>query len=195
VAAALDAAYLNTGAYYRAATLAILLRGADPTDPAAAVRVVSSARFDFVDARMLLDGRDVTTEIRSPEVTAAVTPVAAMPEVRRSMVDRQREWVARHGGDAVVEGRDIGTVVFPDAPVKVFLTASEAARALRRSADAEAAGQEVGAVAERMRNRDRADAGREASPMVAAEDAVVIDTTTLTADEVVAIVLRLVAPA
>jgi cytidylate kinase len=144
---------------------------------------------------MLLDGEDVAEAVRAPEVVALVSAVSALPEVRRVVVEQQREWVRRRGGRAVVEGRDIGTVVFPDAPVKVYLVADAAERARRRARDPEAAGQAVADIERRLRARDHADSTREASPLRAAEDAVTIDTTTLSVDEVVAVVLGLVAEA
>ena len=195
VAAALEASYLNTGAYYRAATIAALDAGADPADAAAVIAAVSAAHFAFIDEVMLLDGADVSERSRSPEVTAAVSLVSAIPGVRSLMVGRQREWVEEHGGHAVVEGRDIGTVVFPDADLKVFLTASAEARAERRAGDREAAGQGVAEIAEALQRRDHIDSTRETSPLVAADDAVTIDTTSYTADEVIALVLGMVHPA
>jgi cytidylate kinase len=111
------------------------------------------------------------------------------------MVQRQREWVAAQGGYAVVEGRDIGTVVFPTAAVKVFLTASEEERARRRAKDAETSGSDVSQIAEQLRRRDHIDSTRETSPLVPADDAVVVDTTAYRADEVIRLVLRLVDPA
>jgi cytidylate kinase len=195
VAAALGVSYLNTGAYYRAATIAALRGGGDVSDPASLVAPVAAADFDFDGERMLLDGADVSEATRSPEVTANVSLVSAVPEVRRLMVARQRAWVERRGGAAVVEGRDIGTVVFPDAGVKVFLTASEEERARRRSRDAEAAGDDEQRVAAQLRRRDRIDSTREVSPLAPADDAVVIDTTGYDAEEVVAIVLGLIDPA
>ncbi|MFH2071649.1 MAG: (d)CMP kinase, partial [Actinomycetota bacterium] len=119
----------------------------------------------------------------------------AIPGVRALMVACQRRWVAERGGRAVVEGRDIGTVVFPDAAVKVFLTASETERARRRAGDREAAGLDVGSIAEALRRRDHIDSTRETSPLTAADDAVTIDTTTYGAEAVIAIVLGLVDPA
>ena len=195
VAAALDASYLNTGAYYRAATIAALDAGAAFDDPPAVIAAVEAAEFAFVDECMLLDGRDVSDRSRSPEVTGAVSVVSAIPGVRTLMVRYQREWVAARAGHAVVEGRDIGTVVFPDAAVKVFLTASEAERARRRSGDREAEGQDVGSIADALRRRDHIDSTRETSPLSAAEDAVTIDTTSYDADSVIGIVLDLVDPA
>jgi len=192
VAAALQAAYLNTGAYYRAATIAALEAGVDLDDPVRVSAVVAAADLDFANDRMLLDGRDVSEETRNPDVTAGVSRVSAIPEVRRLMVRSQQEWVARHDGHAVVEGRDIGTVVFPDAAVKVFLTATEDERARRRSLDQESEGQGVDLIAEQLRRRDHFDSTRETSPLMAASDAVTIDTTSFDADEVIGIVLRLV---
>jgi cytidylate kinase len=195
VAAALGYGYLNTGAYYRAATIAALRSGADPTDSDAVVPAVAGADFDFDGERMLLDGEDVSEATRAAEVTANVSLVSAVPEVRRIMVDQQRAWVERHSGRAVVEGRDIGTVVFPDAGVKVFLTASEEERARRRSLDAESRGQRPETIVELIRRRDEIDSTREVSPLTPAEDAVEIDTTSHDVEAVVAIVLRLVDPA
>ena len=111
------------------------------------------------------------------------------------MVDRQRRWVEEREGNAVVEGRDIGTVVFPDAPLKVFLTASEEERARRRARDREGADRAVESVAADLRRRDHIDSTREASPLVAADDAVTIDTTTFSAEEVIELVLGLIDPA
>ena len=135
----------------------------------------------------MLDGRDVTAAIRGPEVTAAVSTVSAHPAVRSVLVERQRAWVEAHGG-GVVEGRDIGTVVFPDAPVKVFLTASADERASpppARRGRRGAAGR-VDAVRDDLERRDRLDSSRAASPLVAAGDALRIDTTDRTVDDVVA---------
>jgi cytidylate kinase len=124
-----------------------------------------------------------------------VSAVSAFPKVRQVVVGRQREWVERRAGRAVVEGRDIGTVVFPEAPVKVYLVATAAERARRRAGDAEAAGQEVADIERQLRARDHADSTREASPLRPADDAVVIDTTGLDVAAVVAIVLGLAAEA
>lgn len=195
VAEALGAAYLNTGLYYRAATIAALDAGADPDDARAVLEAVAAAEFAFAGESMLLDGRDVTERCRSPEVTASVSLVSAIPGVRALMVRRQREWVEDHGGHAVVEGRDIGTVVFPEADLKVFLTASAEARARRRAKDREAAGQAVDEIAAALRRRDHIDSTREASPLTPAEDAVTIDTTSYDADQVIALVLGMADPA
>lgn len=195
IATAIGAAYLNTGAYYRAATIAALDAGVALDDPEAVTEAVAGRRFAFAGEDMLLDGQDVSEQSRSPEVTGNVSVVSAIPSVRALMVRYQREWVADHDGHAVVEGRDIGTVVFPDADVKVFLTASEEERARRRSGDREAEGQDVGTIAEALRRRDHIDSTRQTSPLTAAEDAVTIDTTSYDADEVIRIILGLIDPA
>jgi len=195
VAAALGVPHLDTGAFYRAVTLAVVQAGIDPADPSAVLAMARAARLDYADGVMLLDGEAVTEAVRAPEVVALVSAVSAFPDVRRVVVQQQRDWVTRRGGQAVVEGRDIGTVVFPEAPVKIYLVADAAERARRRARDAEAAGQPVEAIERDLRARDRADSTREASPLRPAEDAVIIDTTALAVDDVVAIVLGLVAEA
>ncbi len=192
VAAALGVAYLDTGSYYRAATVAVLNAGVAPDDGPGAVAVVRASDLDYRDGMIHLDGADVSTEIRSPEVTAAVSAVSAVPELREIVVDQQRAWVDRHGGSAVVEGRDIGTVVFPDATAKIYLTASAEVRARRRAGDAEAADLNVDEIAADLRRRDAADSGRAASPLRPADDAMILDTSELGIDAVVAAVLRIV---
>ncbi len=191
VAEALGLPYLNTGAYYRAATVAVLRSGLDPDDGPAVAAEVGRRAFSFEAGRMFLDGEDVTEATRTPEVTAAVSAVAAHPEVREHMVAAQQGWMAAHGGQGVVEGRDIGTVVLPDAPLKVFLDARPEVRAARRAADREARGVDAGAVQADLARRDRIDSTRDASPLVAADDAVEIDTSDLGIDEVVERVLDL----
>lgn len=178
VGAALGLEVLDTGAMYRSVTLAVLEHAAAPGDGDGTARLARSARIELEGDRVLLDGRDVTLAIRGPDVTAAVSVVSAHPAVRAEMVARQRAWVDQHGG-GVVEGRDIGTVVFPRAPLKVFLTASDEERAHRRQKDEEAAarGVDVGTVRDAMARRDALDAARVASPLRAADDAWVIDTT------------------
>jgi len=185
VARALGLEVLDTGAMYRAVTLAVLAAGADPADPEACAAAARSVRIDL-GARVVLDGRDVTEAIRGPEVTAAVSAVSAHPAVREVLVGHQRAWAEAHGG-AVVEGRDIGTVVFPHATLKVFLTASDEERARRRARDEAAADRtaDVAAVQADLARRDRLDAGRAASPLVAAPDAVPVDSTDRTIDDVV----------
>ncbi len=168
---------LDTGAMYRAVTLAALEAGVDLTD-AELVAAIAGAVHIEVEGDVHLDGRDVSAEIRTPTVTASVSTVSAHPGVRRELVARQRDWVVTHAG-GVVEGRDIGTVVFPAAPVKVYLEASETERARRRQRDEAAADREVAvdAVRDSLARRDAHDAGRAASPLRVADDALVIDTT------------------
>jgi CMP/dCMP kinase len=191
VAETLGLPALDTGAMYRAVTWAVLEAGIDPADAPAVIGVAERLDLD-VGPPVLVDGRDVTEAIRSAEVTAAVSTVAAVPAVRVRLVAAQREWIQVHGG-GVVEGRDIGTVVAPDAVLKVYLVASEEERARRRRRQddtVEAAGAgDLGATREAIRRRDAIDSGRAASPLAAAEDAVVLDTTGLSVDGVVAEVL------
>lgn len=195
VAAILGLDYLDTGSTYRAATLAVLRRGAAVTDTSAMLRAVRESTIDYVDGTIRLDGEPVVEETRSAAVTRAVTPVSADPKVRAEIVELQRAWVAQRGGKAVVEGRDIGTVVFPDAPVKVFLTAASEVRARRRSGDAETSAMSLEAIAADLERRDHADSTRKTSPLRMAHDAVEIDTTAMGIDDVVAAVLDLVTAA
>ncbi len=185
VADALGLDVLDTGAMYRAITQAVLARGADPHDAAACAQIAREVAVD-VGERVLLDGIDVTSAIRGPEVTGAVSTVSAHSEVRSVLVDRQRAWVDQRGG-GVVEGRDIGTVVFPQATVKVFLTASGDERARRRQRDEQEAQREVEVdeVRDDLARRDHLDSSREASPLRAAPDAESIDTTGRSATEVI----------
>ena len=166
---------LETGAMYRAVAAAALRRGIEP-GPETVDALVEVARGVTIDAdqRMLVHGEDVSAELRTPEVNRSVSAVSSEAAVRDELVGRQRAWADEHGG-GVVEGRDIGTVVFPDADLKVFLTASEEERARRRNADEDAAD---------LARRDRLDSTRSASPLKAAPDAVVIDSTGLSVDEV-----------
>jgi cytidylate kinase len=181
VASRLGLAYLDTGAMYRSVAWAALGHGVDLTDGDALARLANGLEIELGD-RVVVDGVDATTEIRGPEVTAVVSAVSAHPAVRAEMVRRQRRW-AEEGGGGVVEGRDIGTVVFPHADLKVFLTASEEERARRRQRDERAP--DVDAVAADLARRDTLDSNRAASPLRSAEDAVVIDTTARTVDDVV----------
>ncbi len=186
VAERLGVAYLDTGAMYRAVALATLRRGVDPADAAAVARVAREVDIQ-IDDEVVVDGVEAAKEIRGPEVSRAVSDVAANPEVRRELVERQRRW-AEERGRCVVEGRDIGSVVFPDAGLKVYLTASDEARAGRRSK--EGGDVDYDAVAADIARRDEVDSSRGASPLVVAEGAEVIDTTGRTVDEVVEEVLR-----
>lgn len=199
LAARLGAGYLDTGAMYRAVAAEALRREIPLDDDHALIELADALtiRFEREDGsplptKVIADGRDVTREIRTPGVDSAVSPVSAVPGVRQAMVRIQRELGAE--GDWVVEGRDIGTVVFPEAPVKVFLTASAEERARRREVDMRRLGLRLGAedVQSRLEARDEYDSTREASPLLAAEDAVRLDTTGLSADEVVSLIARLV---
>jgi cytidylate kinase len=189
VADALGVPTLDTGAMYRTVTLAALERGVDLDDGDAVAAVARNAEVTVELGVTTLDRRDVSAEIRGPRVTGAVSQVSAHPAVRRVLVARQRDWVERHGG-GVVEGRDIGTVVLPNAPLKVFITARDDIRAARRQRDEAAARRTVAADAVRdaLEQRDRADGtlGRATRPEDAAADALVVDTSDVTADEVIA---------
>jgi cytidylate kinase len=198
IASALGWRYVDTGASYRAATLAVLRAGVDPHDSDAVECVVRGARIELATSPDVpatrLAGRDVSGEIRGPEVTAAVSAVSAVPAVRAHLVELQRD--AAGGGSAVVEGRDIATVVFPAAALKVYLDASPEVRARRRAGDGDAGvragGAEVHtAVAADLARRDRFDSSRAASPLQAAPAAVHVDSSTMDVDEVVRHVLDL----
>ena len=181
VAARLGLRYLDTGAMYRSVAFAALRDGIDPADGPSLARLAKGLKIEVAE-RVLVDGVDASAAIRGPAVTAAVSAVSAHPEVREELVRRQRAWAEEQGG-GVVEGRDIGTVVFPDADVKVFLTASEEERARRRQKDEDAP--DVRAVAADLARRDDLDSSRTVSPLRPADDAVVIDTTAHTVDDVV----------
>jgi CMP/dCMP kinase len=192
VAKELGLAVLDTGAMYRAITLAALEAKVVLDDAAACGAIARASVITVEDGVTILDGHDVSAEIRGPLVTGAVSIVSAHPEVRAVLVAGQRAWVEQHGG-GVVEGRDIGTVVFPDAPVKAFLVASDDERARRRQRDEAAAARAVAVdeVKAALDRRDAIDRGRSVSPLRAADDAIVIDTTHLDVESVVAtIVLR-----
>ena len=190
--------YVDTGATYRAATLAVLRAGTSTSDAAAVAETVSRVRIEVSTdpdrPGTTLEGEDVSADIRGPEVTAAVSAVSAVPEVRARMVALQRQLAGADG--AILEGRDIGTAVFPDAPVKVFLDASPEVRASRRAGDthtgvAATGGDVVSEVAADLARRDRLDSSRKASPLEPAPDAVHLDSSALDADAVVQRVLAL----
>jgi cytidylate kinase len=187
VARALGLHVLDTGAMYRGVTLAAIEAGVPLDDGDACAAIARNIELAVEDGTTVLGGRDVSEEIRGPDVTRTVSTVAAHPAVRAVLVDYQRDWVRRHGG-GVVEGRDIGTVVFPDASLKVFLTASDDERARRRHQEEQAAARdvEVDDVRADLVRRDAVDSGRVASPLRPADDAVVMDTTDSSIDEVVA---------
>ena len=181
--------YLDTGAMYRGVTFAALRRGVDPADAEVVGRMVADVGLELADGTVVVDGVDATIEIRGPEVSRAVSIVAANPAVRAEMVRRQREWIAAHDG-GVLEGRDIGTVVAPDADLKVYLTADPAVRAARRSKEVTDLDYET--VAADLAKRDAYDQSRDTSPLTEAPGAVVVDTTAMTVDEIVdALVARL----
>lgn len=189
--------YLDTGAMYRAVTCAALERGVDISDADAVAALARGLDISLTAGaggeRLTVDGEDRTAQIRTPEVDVNVSAVAAVPAVRESMVALQRK--AAEAGDVVAEGRDIGTVVFPAAEVKVYLSADPSARARRRAvqrqggdtakdASAQADAAETAAIEAELVARDKADSTREASPLRPAADAVHIDSTDLTVDEV-----------
>ncbi|MBC9224706.1 (d)CMP kinase [Aeromicrobium sp. 636] len=187
VASRLGYAYLDTGAMYRAMTWALLQRGVDVHDAdavaAAAHEVVLTSGTDPAGPTIAADGVDVSGPIRGDEVTSAVSPVATVPEVRELLVSLQREAIARATGGIVVEGRDIGTVVAPDAGLKIYLVADPVARAKRRAA--ELGVEDADAMREALARRDAIDSNRAASPLAQADDAVVVDGTDLTLDQVI----------
>lgn len=187
VACGLGLQVLDTGAMYRAVALAALEHGVDLDDEAACAALAREHEIAVEGGTTTVDGRDVSTEIRGPDVTAAVSTVSAHPGVRLVLVAHQRAWVREHGA-GVVEGRDIGTVVFPDARLKVFLTASDEERARRRQRDEAASARDVQVedVRSALVRRDAIDSGRVVSPLRAAADAVVVDTTDRDIDSVVA---------
>jgi CMP/dCMP kinase len=195
LAVRLGAAYLDTGAMYRAATVAVLDAGVDPEDADAVARSVSAARIEIGTAAgtevVRVDGVDVAARIRGVEVTRSVSAVSAVPAVRRLLVDRQRALVA--GADAiVVEGRDIGTVVLPDATLKVYLTAAPEVRAERRAGQLGVTDpREIAELAADLRRRDEYDSSRADSPLRPADDAVLVDSSGLDRDAVVDRILDL----
>ena len=189
VARRLGFTYLDSGAMYRAVTLTALEAGVDLADGAALGRIaqglaIELRRRDGDNAQVFADGRDVSDAIREPRVTGASSTVAAHPEVRSAMLDKQRGLMAH--GNYVVEGRDIGTVVAPDAPVKAFLTADASERARRRAAELERRGVSIqhDEVRTAIEQRDTLDSTRSAAPLRRADDAELIDTTGLTPDAV-----------
>lgn len=196
VAERLGYLYVDTGAMYRALTLKALERGEDLSNEVALTALAAETDIRLVgtgpcgQTRVLLDGRDVTAEIRSPAVNQSVSLVARAPGVRKALVDLQRR-LAEEGG-VVMDGRDIGTVVLPQAELKFFLTASLSERARRRAKDLEAQGYgvlPVAAVEADVARRDRLDSERTVSPLRPAMDAEVLDTTSMTVEEVVGHIL------
>ena len=195
VARALRCRYLDTGAVYRALTWAVLDHGTDPDDERGVAGVLADFRLELstdpADVAVVVGGHDVTAAIRGAAVTASVSAVSAMPRVRTQLVAMQRSIIGR--GGIVVEGRDIGTVVCPDADVKIFLTANPAVRATRRFAEDDDPEVGVDAVEADLARRDRLDASRTVSPLAAADDAIAIDSTSMDAASVIGAVLDIVA--
>lgn len=194
VASRLGFHHVDTGAMYRALAWKALRESVDLADEAAVSALAERAQFDVIDGRARIDGHDVAAAIRTPEMDAAASIVARQPAVRRVLVERQRALGAR--GGLVMEGRDIGTVVFPAADVKIYLDASPEERARRRATDpAHASGTGTTAIQEvatALAERDRIDSTRATAPLTVAPDAVVIDTTTLTIEEAVERVMELI---
>ena len=181
LAARLGLEYLDTGAMYRAVACAALRRGIPVTDEDAVAQLAGAMSLSVSDDGVFVDGDDVTTEIRGRKVTAAVSAVAANPGVRAELRARQRAWAGDHGG-GVIEGRDIGSVVFPDATLKLFITASPQERAARRVREI---GGSVDDVAAAIAERDRRDMSRLDGPLRSDQGAVVVDTTGIPIDDVV----------
>ncbi len=194
VAARLGYLHIDTGAMYRAFTLKLLRSGLDGFYSRKIAQLAEATRIELQpengSLKVLLDGEDVTEKIRSPEVTAAVSSVSTVREVRLAMVKEQRR--LGQAGGVVLEGRDIGTVVFPDADLKIFMVASIEARALRRQREMEAQGivADLETLIKEIRERDEKDSSREESPLRKADDAIVLDTSTMTIDEQVEFVVQ-----
>lgn len=181
LARVLNLPYLDTGAMYRGITCAVLRKGVNPIDDAAVAQLALATQLEISEDGLLVDGVDATVDIRGEAVTRAVSSVAANSEVRRDLRERQRSWVALRGG-GVVEGRDIATVVFPDARLKVFLTASPLVRAQRRVAQI---GGDVKQIALDIAERDHKDTTRSDSPLRESENAILVDTSDRSIEDVV----------
>ncbi len=193
VAAELGLGYLDTGAMYRGVTHGVLARGVEPSDLDAVAEIVGEIQLSVMPGgpgerdTVLVDGDDATMAIRGRDVTESVSAVAANSAVRAQLVERQRSWASEHGG-GVIEGRDIGSVVFPDADLKLFVTASPRVRAERRVAEM---GGDVDEVESSIIERDRKDSSRADSPLTEADGATVVDTTGMSIAEVVAHVVAM----
>ena len=195
VAELLGYLYVDTGAMYRALALKASHEDVPADDPAMLGEMVQDTRVDLEEAaggvRVLLDGQDVSEEIRSPEISQAASMIAQVPAVRRQMVEQQRR--AGQRGGVVMEGRDIGTVVFPDAGLKIFLTATPEIRAWRRLRNHQARGEALAfeEMLEEIHLRDRRDQERVTSPLVRAEDAVLVDSSAMEMEEVARLIVML----
>ncbi|MCY4660124.1 MAG: (d)CMP kinase [Acidobacteria bacterium] len=192
VARALGFAYVDTGAMYRAVAWKAVRDRGTPDDEEAVAAIAARASFELGGGRVVIDGHDVTGDIRTPEIDVAAAAVARLPDVRKALVRCQRALAGR--GGVVMEGRDIGTAVLPDAAVKIYLDASAEERAARRAGDPAhgLSGARLGEVADALAARDRLDRTREASPLVQAPDAIRVDTTGMPVDAVIAHVLDIV---
>jgi CMP/dCMP kinase len=194
VAGKLGFVYIDSGAMYRAVALEALRTGTDLDDEARLERLAREARIEFEPggSRVLLEGEDVSAAIRAPEISPAASKVSVFSGVRRALVEKQRQMGATES--VVMEGRDIGSVVFPDAEVKIYLDADPAVRAERRVREMEEKGQalEAGEVEREIRERDRRDSTRVDSPLVRAPDAVYVDTTSMSVEEVEQAILEIV---
>jgi len=194
VAQKLGYIYIDTGAMYRALTLKVIELGIDPNDESLITKIAENTKIELLyengNLKVILDGKDVSEKIRSPEVTSLVSIVSAHPKLRDIMVKKQRE-LGRNGG-VVMDGRDIGTVVFPDADLKIFMTADVRERAKRRQKELKAQGfdVEIEKLIKEIEERDKFDSIREVGPLKKADDAIEIDTTNLTIDEQVELVLK-----
>lgn len=191
VADALGFRYLDTGALYRAVTVAAHRREIDPADVAPLARLAAETDMNEDGSRLTVAGQDVTDALRDPAASAAVSVVAAHPQVRAALIPIQKQWA--RSGDVVVEGRDIGTTVFPGAQVKLFLTADANERAKRRAAQLGSNDPaEIDRIAQSISERDRVDSSRSTSPLTRADDAVLIDTSDMPFDEVVGRIVEIV---
>jgi len=192
VAARLGFTYIDSGAMYRAVALWALRQKVDPGDMHRMEQLAMAAQIDLSPGRIRLNGEDVTEAIRTPEVSGGASKVAVIPGVRRAMVAKQR-LMGEHSS-VVMEGRDIGTVVFPGADVKIFLDADPQERVRRRLGDVRASGEEIpeSALAAQMKERDQRDSTRADGPLAQAPDAVYLDSTSLTVEEVEEAILRIV---
>ena len=189
--------YVDTGAMYRTIGLAAFRKGLDTKDKSAILPLLPELSIDLKynelgEQRMYLNGEDVSADIRLPEISMCASNVSAMPEVRAYLMDMQRQMAKRY--DVIMDGRDIGTVILPDAEVKIFLTASAEERAMRRLKELEAKGVATSfeEVLEDMIKRDAQDSSRAAAPLVPADDAVILDTSSMSFDESVAAVCKLI---
>ncbi len=189
LAARLNLHYLDTGAMYRAVAFAVIQKQIDIHDVEKVIQTAKSLDLQLTQESCVVNGIEATEEIRGQEVTLLVSQVAAVPEVRAEMVKRQRTWAEERNG-GVMEGRDIGSVVFPDASLKIYLTASEEVRAQRRAAEIEEG--DVASIAADIERRDTVDTQRSASPLMEAEDAIVVDTSEMTLEQVVDHVIELI---